>query len=103
VADGDSCVQSIRCLDSQQAPIPDVQAAVYWSATVFADGDCFYRLSEENMGIVIKDRNELFIRLIDGDFPDYTKLIPNGNQNIARTSDESCKLHIRASNLLTED
>ena len=35
-------------------PFLDVQAAVYQSATVFVDGDCFYRLSEENMGIVIK-------------------------------------------------
>jgi len=35
----------------------------------------------ENMGLVIKDKVELFMRLIDGDFPDYTKVIPKGNPN----------------------
>src|SRR6185503_3181623 len=33
----------------------------------------------ENMGLVTKDKIELFMRLIDGDFPDYTKVIPKGN------------------------
>ena len=31
---------------------------------------------QENMGLVSKDKVELFMRLIDGDFPDYTKVIP---------------------------
>src|SRR6185436_7169777 len=39
---------------------------------------------KENMGLVIKDNVELFMRLIDGDFPDYTKVIPVGNPNIAK-------------------
>ena len=34
--------------------------------------------------MVIKDKVELFMRLIDGDFPDYTKVIPKGNPNIAK-------------------
>ena len=38
----------------------------------------------ENMGLVIKDGVELFMRLIEGDFPDYTKVIPKGNPNVAR-------------------
>lgn len=33
----------------------------------------------ENMGLVTKGKVELFMRLIDGDFPDYTKVIPTGN------------------------
>ena len=36
------------------------------------------------MGLVSKDKVELFMRLIDGDFPDYTKVIPIGNPNIAK-------------------
>ena len=28
------------------------------------------------MGLAIKDKVELFMRLIEGDFPDYTKVIP---------------------------
>lgn len=38
----------------------------------------------ENMGLVVKNNVELFMRLIDGDFPDYTKVIPKGNPNVAK-------------------
>src|SRR5436190_1082449 len=38
---------------------------------------------QENMGLVAKEKVELFMRLIDGDFPDYTKVIPKGNPNNA--------------------
>jgi DNA polymerase-3 subunit beta len=38
---------------------------------------------QENMGLLIRDKLELFMRLIDGDFPDYTKVIPKGNPNTA--------------------
>ena len=43
---------------------------------------------KENMGLVSKDNVELFMRLIDGDFPDYTKVIPVGNPNIAKLDHE---------------
>jgi DNA polymerase-3 subunit beta len=39
---------------------------------------------KENMALVSKDKVELFMRLIDGDFPDYTKVIPKGNPNLAK-------------------
>ena len=39
---------------------------------------------KENMALVSKDKVELFMRLIDGDFPDYTKVIPQGNPNLAK-------------------
>jgi DNA polymerase III subunit beta len=39
---------------------------------------------KENMGLAARDEVELFMRLIDGDFPDYTKVIPKGNPNIAK-------------------
>ena len=38
----------------------------------------------ENMALVSKDKVDLFMRLIDGDFPDYTKVIPKGNPNLAK-------------------
>ena len=38
----------------------------------------------ENMALVVKDKVELFMRLIDGDFPDYTKVVPKGNPNMAK-------------------
>lgn len=34
---------------------------------------------KENMGLVLKENVELFMRLIDGDFPDYSKVIPKDN------------------------
>lgn len=39
---------------------------------------------KENMALVSQDKVELFMRLIDGDFPDYTKVIPKGNPNLAK-------------------
>ena len=38
----------------------------------------------ENMVLVIKEGVELFMRLIDGDFPDYSKVIPNQNPQLAK-------------------
>ncbi|MDH3442798.1 MAG: DNA polymerase III subunit beta [Deltaproteobacteria bacterium] len=38
----------------------------------------------ENMALISKDKVDLFMRLIDGDFPDYTKVIPQGNPNLAK-------------------
>ena len=40
--------------------------------------------SRENLGLITKGKTELFMRLIEGDFPDYTKVIPIGNPNIAK-------------------
>jgi DNA polymerase III subunit beta len=34
---------------------------------------------KDNMGLVVKDDLELFMRLIEGDFPDYNKVIPKDN------------------------
>ena len=39
---------------------------------------------KENMALISKDNVEFFMRLIDGDFPDYTKVIPKGNPNLAK-------------------
>ena len=45
---------------------------------------------KENMGLVIKDKIELFMRLIDGDFPDYTKVIPKVTQISPSSNMTSC-------------
>lgn len=57
----------------------------------------------ENMGLVIKDRVELFMRLIDGDFPDYTKVIPKGNPNIARVAHDELLQALRRVAILSSE
>ncbi|HEY2986106.1 MAG TPA: DNA polymerase III subunit beta [Candidatus Binatia bacterium] len=39
---------------------------------------------KESMGLVVKDNVELFMRLIEGDFPDYSKVIPKDNPQLVR-------------------
>src|SRR6266536_3333921 len=57
----------------------------------------------ENMGLVIKDKVELFMRLIDGDFPDYTKVIPKGNPNIAKIEHNEFLQAIRRVSILSSE
>jgi DNA polymerase-3 subunit beta len=58
---------------------------------------------KENMGLVSKDNVELFMRLIDGDFPDYTKVIPVGNPNIAKLDHEELLRSLRRVSILSSD
>lgn len=58
---------------------------------------------KENMGLVMKDRVELFMRLIDGDFPDYTKVIPKGNQNIARIEHDEFLQALRRVSIISSE
>jgi DNA polymerase III subunit beta len=57
----------------------------------------------ENMGLVIKDDVELFMRLIEGDFPDYTKVIPKGNPNIARIEHNGLLQALRRVSILSSE
>jgi DNA polymerase III subunit beta len=57
----------------------------------------------ENMGLVIKDRVELFMRLIEGDFPDYTKVIPTGNPNIAKVEHNEFLQALRRVSILSSE
>ena len=57
----------------------------------------------ENMGLVIKDGVELFMRLIEGDFPDYTKVIPKGNPNIARMEHNELLQALRRVSILSSE
>lgn len=58
---------------------------------------------QENMGLVIKDTVELFMRLIDGDFPDYTKVIPKGNPNIAQVEHGELLQALRRVSILSSE
>ena len=58
---------------------------------------------KENMGLVIKDKVELFMRLIDGDFPDYTKVIPQGNPNIAKLDHDELLQALRRVSILSSE
>ena len=58
---------------------------------------------KENMGLVRKDKVELFMRLIDGDFPDYTKVIPVGNPNIAKLDHEELLRALRRVSILSSE
>ena len=58
---------------------------------------------KDNMGLVAKDRIELFMRLIDGDFPDYTKVIPHGNPNIAKLEHEELLQALRRVSILSSE
>jgi DNA polymerase III subunit beta len=58
---------------------------------------------KENMGLVTKDKVELFMRLIDGDFPDYTKVIPKGNPSIAKTEHDELLQALRRVSILSSE
>jgi DNA polymerase-3 subunit beta len=58
---------------------------------------------QENMGFVSKEKVDLFMRLIDGDFPDYTKVIPHGNPNIAKIEHNELLQALRRVSILSNE
>lgn len=58
---------------------------------------------KENLGFVAKDNIELFMRLIDGDFPDYTKVIPKGNPNIVKVEHDELLQALRRVSILSSE
>jgi DNA polymerase-3 subunit beta len=58
---------------------------------------------KENMALVTKDKIELFMRLIDGDFPDYTKVIPKGNPNIVKLEHDELLQALRRVSILSSE
>ena len=58
---------------------------------------------QENMGLVTKDKIELFMRLIEGDFPDYTKVIPKGNPNLAQIDHAELLQSLRRVSILSSE
>lgn len=57
----------------------------------------------ENMVLVTKNNIELFMRLIDGDFPDYTKVIPQGNPNVAKVEHSELLQALRRVSILSSE
>jgi DNA polymerase-3 subunit beta len=69
-----------------------------------SDGDGAVSLGfKENLGLVTKERIELFMRLIDGDFPDYTKVIPKGNPNIVKLEHDELLQALRRVSILSSE
>lgn len=58
---------------------------------------------KENMGLVMKDRVELFMRLIEGDFPDYSKVIPKGNPYVAKIEHQELLQALRRVSILSSE
>lgn len=58
---------------------------------------------KENMGLVVKDNVELFMRLIDGDFPDYTKVIPKDNPHIVKVEQDGLLRALRRVSILSSE
>ncbi len=58
---------------------------------------------QENMALLTRGHVELFMRLVDGDFPDYTKVIPKGNPNIVKVEHEDLLQALRRVSILSSE
>lgn len=58
---------------------------------------------KENMGLVLKGNVELFMRLIEGDFPDYSKVIPKDNPQLAHLDQDEFLHALRRVSILSSE
>lgn len=58
---------------------------------------------QENMGLVLKESVELFMRLVEGDFPDYSKVIPKDNPHTLRIEQERLLQALRRVAILSSE
>ncbi|MBI2088855.1 MAG: DNA polymerase III subunit beta [Deltaproteobacteria bacterium] len=58
---------------------------------------------KENMGLVVKEDVELFMRLIEGDFPDYNKVIPKDNPYVVKVEHEALLRSLRRVSILSSE
>ena len=58
---------------------------------------------KENMGLVVKDDVELFMRLIEGDFPDYSKVIPKDNEEVVKIDKDEFLHALRRVSILSSE
>jgi len=56
-----------------------------------------------NVAFVAKDNVELFVRLIDGEFPDYSKVIPEDSTSAARVDQGGLLKALRRVSLFSSD
>jgi DNA polymerase-3 subunit beta len=57
----------------------------------------------ENLALVVKERIELFMRLIDGDFPDYGKVIPKDNPYPIKVEQDQLLKALRRVSILSSE
>src|SRR3970040_1867703 len=58
---------------------------------------------KENMGLVVKEDVELFMRLIDGEFPAYNKVIPTDNPHVVKVEHEALLRSLRRVSILSSE
>lgn len=58
---------------------------------------------KENMALMVKDEVELFMRLIEGEFPDYGKVIPKGNPLVVKVEHQEFLQALRRVSILSSD
>jgi len=58
---------------------------------------------KENMALVVREPVELFMRLIDADFPDYTKVIPKENPYAVRIAQQGFLQALRRVAILSNE
>ena len=57
----------------------------------------------ENLALVVKDNVELFMRLIDGDFPEYSKVIPPDNPQVVKVHQGKLLQALRRVSILSSE
>lgn len=58
---------------------------------------------KENLALVVKGKVELFMRLIDADFPDYSKVIPVGNPYVIQVEKDELLRALRRVSILSSE
>lgn len=58
---------------------------------------------KENMALMVKDEVELFMRLIEGEFPDYGKVIPKNNPIVVKIEHQELLQALRRVSILSSD
>lgn len=58
---------------------------------------------KDNMSLVVRDEVELFMRLIEGDFPDYSKVIPKDNTQQVKVEKEELLHALRRVSILSSE
>ena len=58
---------------------------------------------KDNMSLIIRDEVELFMRLIEGDFPDYSKVIPKDNSQQVKVEKDELLHALRRGSILSSE
>lgn len=58
---------------------------------------------KENMGLVVREDVELFMRLIEGDFPDYSKVVPKDNPEVVKIDNDELLHALRRVSIISSE